>query len=395
MTEAEGAAARAGEGDRLFLVCAGFALLVHAALLLSSHGLRAGEDMVAHLRLIEAMRESPGLHNTYAPAYHVLGALLAPLVGLAVYPRLFAFASAVALIFAFRAFQRAAELPAASAALFALSPYLCAMSWCIPKVEFMGHAVGLLGLTALLRRKYWGAALAVLAGFSVHIAATLVFGFVAGVLCLARRDVRGLVALAVGSLAAVPIFAAHLAAGCSLAQAFQFSSTGYLAPLKDMGATDWLRVLALASPLALVAAAAGAEPLWRRSRPLALVCLGALAFYLNDLWLLPFGIRSAAGLQRGLSVLAIPVAIAGGVAVSRWRPARVRAFLAVCAVWFVASVIWVLPGTCWVRPIDVAEANGLRVRRCEFAWGRIRPGVPRRPGAGRPVRPRPGPPPRR
>jgi hypothetical protein len=374
----------------LFLSCAALALVLHAFLLLSADGLRAGEDIIPHLRLIELTRERPGLHNVYAPAYHVLGALLAPLTGLAAYPRLFSFASAVAAIFAFRVFQRAAELPEASAAVFALSPYLLTVSWCIPKVEFMGHAVGLLGLAALVQRRYLALAGAVVAAFLVHTAAALVFGFAAGVFALVRRDLRALVALGAGSLASLPLFAAHLAAHCSLAQAFLFSSTGYLAKSGALEAGDALRFLALASPLALGAAAAGALGLWRRSPPLGAMALALVVFYLNDLWLLPFGARTAGGLHRGMSVLIIPVAIAAGVAAGAWRPRWRHAFLACLVLWSAAAALWAVPKSCFVRPIDVAEAHTTAVRRCEFAWRRgsaqrrVWPGLPG-------VRPRQGP----
>jgi hypothetical protein len=374
----------AGAGRVLFLACAGFALLLHAVLLLSADGLRAGEDIVPHLRLIFATRATPGLHNVYAPFYHFAGAVLEPVVGLTRYPGLFSFASAVALIFAFRAFQLASGLPAASAALFALSPYVLTVSWCIPKVEFMGHAVGLLGLAALVRRRYLALALAVVAAFLVHTAAALVFGLGAGILALARRDLRALAALAAGTVASFPLFAAHMAAGCTLPQALLFSGTGYLAKADPVDAADALRILALAGPLPLVAALAGAPALWRRSRPLALLALGLVFSYGNDLWLMPFGARTAGGLSRGLSVLAIPVAIAAGVAAASWRPAWGRAFVVACALWSAASAFWIVPNSCYVRSIDVAEARTALVKRCEFAWarpGRQGGGPPGAPGA--------------
>jgi hypothetical protein len=382
MNDPAASSAPLAQGRAVFLSCAALALALHALLLLSSDGLRAGEDMVPHLRLIEMTRLRPGLHNVYAPAYHALGALLAPLTGLAVYPRLFSFASALAAIFAFRAFQRAAGLPEASTAVFALSPYLLTVSWCIPKVEFMGHAVGLLGLAALLQRRYLALAAAVVAAFLVHTAAALVFGFAAGVLALVRRDFRALVALGAGSLASLPLFAAHLAAGCSVPQAFLFSRSGYLAKSGTLEVGDALRLLILASPLALGAAAAGGRALWRRSAPLAAMALALLLTYLNDLWLLPFGASTAAGLHRGMSVLAIPVAMAAGVATESWRSRWRHAFLGCVALWSAAAAIWVVPASCFVRPIDVAEARTTMVKRCEFGWvrggvhRRVRPGVP-------------------
>ena len=74
------------------------------------------------LRIIELMRDEHALHNVYASAYHVLGALLSNWVGLDLYPRLFAFAGAAALMAGFRIFQRCAGLPAASAALSVSCP---------------------------------------------------------------------------------------------------------------------------------------------------------------------------------------------------------------------------------------------------------------------------------
>ena len=101
----------------VFRVCAGVAVLLHLLVIFGNPGLHGGEDLVPHLRLIELMGEAPGLHNVYAPAYHVLGALLSPLTGLALYPRLFALLGALALMAGFRVFQRAAGLPSASSAV--------------------------------------------------------------------------------------------------------------------------------------------------------------------------------------------------------------------------------------------------------------------------------------
>ena len=149
---------------RVFWLCAGLALLVHLSLYVRAGGLHGGADLLPHLRLIQQMGEAPALRNVYAPAYHVLGALLAPGVGLAAYPSLFAFLSALGLLLAFRFFQRATALPDESAALFALLPYPLALSWCVPKVEFAGLALLLLGLGLLVRRRYVFAATALAAG---------------------------------------------------------------------------------------------------------------------------------------------------------------------------------------------------------------------------------------
>src|SRR5262245_1163979 len=166
------------------------------------------------------MAEEPGLHNVYAPAYHALGALLSPLLGLAAYPQLFAWLSAAALIAAFRLFQRSAGLPDAASALFAFAPYAFALTACLPKVEAAGYACALVGLAALLRGRPVWVSVALVAAFLVHTAAALFLGLCGGALALWRRDWRGLAALAVGSAIALPLPLAHLRAGCGLGEAF-------------------------------------------------------------------------------------------------------------------------------------------------------------------------------
>ena len=94
-------------GDRVFRASAAAALALHAFLLARNDGLQGGADLQAHLRLMQLMAEAPGLRNPYAPAYHVLGALLAPALGYAVYTKAVAFLSAAGLIAGFRCFQRA------------------------------------------------------------------------------------------------------------------------------------------------------------------------------------------------------------------------------------------------------------------------------------------------
>ena len=134
----------------LFPASAAAALALHAALLWSQPGLDGGADLYPHLRLVQRMAEQPGLHNVYPPAYHALGALLAPLLGLELYPQWMAWLGAAALIAGFRAFQRAAELPDAAAALFAFAPYSFALTECLPKVETFGYACALAGLAPAL-----------------------------------------------------------------------------------------------------------------------------------------------------------------------------------------------------------------------------------------------------
>jgi hypothetical protein len=352
---------------RVFQACAGLALALHAALLLATPGLVGGADLVPHLRLIEWMGEAPALRNPYAPAYHALGALLVPALGFAGYVKLFSFAAAAALLAGFRAFQRAAGLPEASAALFALSPYLLSLSHCAPKVEAAGYGIALAGLAALLGGRAVLAALALAGAFWVHTAAALLLGLAGGVLCLVRRDGRGLAALAAGTLVASPLPLAHLRAGCSLAEALLLSEGDYLRsrPLASLALLDV--VVWLAGPLSLALAALGARALWARDRAVAALCGLLVVLYANELWLAPLGRGTTLSLLRGLTVLAIPVAAAAGVALDarpRWRPWAIGA----AALWLLASALHAVPRACFVRPIAKLELRDLSVDRCTFRW---------------------------
>ncbi len=364
MTEPE--ATGPGSTGRVFWLCAGLALLVHLSLYARAGGLHGGADLLPHLRLIQLMGESPALHNIYPPAYHVLGALLTPVVGLSAYPSVFAFLSAVGLLLAFRFFQRATALPDESAALFALLPYPLALSWCVPKVQFAGLALMLLGLGLLVRRRYVFAASALAATFCVHTAAALVFGLLGGVVVLARRDPRGLAALAGGALAATPLFVAHRVGGCSWAQALLLSGS-HLGAGRAGIFDDLPVVLLLAAPLALAAAGAGAPALWRRQRALAWACLALVVLWTNALWLMLFGVRTAVDLTRGLSLLSIAVAVPAGLALAG-RPRLRVAVLVLSALWLVGCAAWALPRVCYTRPIELHELDRLEVARCRFVW---------------------------
>jgi hypothetical protein len=246
------------------------------------------------------MGEEPALRNVYAPGFHVLGALLSAWVGPAAAVKLLALAGAAALIAGFRCFQRAAGLPEAAAALFAWAPYGFALSWCLPKLEAAGYGLAFAGLGLILLRRERGVALALAATFFVHTGAALFFGLCGGVLALATRSRRGLVALGVGCLLASPLLAAHLAAGCTPAEALLLSRGDYL-----RAASGWSslavadRVVALAGPIAVVCGALGAGRLWREHRAVAILAALALVLYTNELWLAPFGGLRVPGLLRG------------------------------------------------------------------------------------------------
>jgi len=352
----------------LFRIAAAAALALHALVVFGAPGLHGGEDLVPHLRLIELMRDKPGLHNVYAPAYHVLGALLSGWVGLALYPRLFALAAAGALLAGFRFFQRCAGLPVASAALFCFTPYTFSLSWCVPKVEAMGYALTLTGLALLLRRRHVMVSCVLALAFLVHTAAALLFGLAGGVLALASRDWRGLLALAAGSLLASPLFALHLASGCTLREAFLFSAGDYLRGPQPWSFADGATgLILLASPLGLVLAAAGAAALWRRQRAVALCCAVLVLFYLNEIWLKPFGLGTTLDLRRGLSVLAIPVAASAGMTLAT-SPRLVTSVVALAGVLALCTTLSAVRSSCFVRPIDLAETREMTVQRCVFRW---------------------------
>jgi hypothetical protein len=348
--------------------CIGLALALHAWLAFQSPPIRGGADLVPHLQLIQQMGEAPGLRSTYAPAYHVLGAVLAPVVGLGAYPKLFALLSAIALLAGFRFLQRAAGLPGACTAVFALFPYGLASSWCLPKIEAAGYALAFTGMALLLRERRLGAGLLLTATFAVHTASAIFFGIAAGVLALVQRDGRGLFALAAGTLGASPLLAAHVLAGCTVAEALLLSRHDYLRLQADWSSLGQLDLIAvLANPAILALAVLGAPLLWRHSRPLA-VSMGVLVFlYLNELWLAPFGAGTTLNLLRGLTTLALPASVAAGLALAgrpRWR----NLVLAGCALWLVGAAFLSLPRACFVRGIELAELRGVEVERCQFRW---------------------------
>jgi hypothetical protein len=352
-------------GRRRFYACAVFALTLQAVVLFSSPGLRGGFDLLIHLRLMQLMEAEPALRSVYPPAYHALGALLAQFLGFALFTKLFAMLGSVLLIAGFRVFQRAARLPDEAACLFALWPYLLALVWSIPKVEMVGYAFALLAFAMILRGKRLAVAIALAAAFLFHTAAALFLGLCGGVLCLVRRDVRGLGALGLGSLLASPLLAAHLVAGCSLLQSFLFSQADYLRSQSLWSFRVWDVVLLLMNPLAVVAALAGVRQAWIRHREVSIVCAVVLVLYLNELWLAPLGTGTTLNLFRGLTLLAIPVSVFGGIALAR-RPRWVAWILLLSSLWLASTAFTAVPRAFFSRPIALLELEELQVERCTF-----------------------------
>ena len=314
------------------------------------------------------MGDEPALRSVYAPAFHVVGALLAPALGLPLAVKVVAWLSAAALIAGFRSFQRAADLPSACAALFPWTPYLFALSWCLPKVEAAGYALAFLGLAFLMRGRRGAAGACLAATFLVHTAAALVFGLCGGVLALVRRDARALAALAGGALAASPLLAAHLAAGCTLREALLFSHGDYLRAAGRWSSADaaW-RIAILAGPIGVAAALLGAPRLWREHRTVAAVAATVVALCLNELWLAPLGIATTLNLMRSLSLLAFAVAAASGVFAAAHR-GLAPALVAACAVFAAGAALLAVPGSCHREPVDPARVAATHVDRCAFRW---------------------------
>ncbi len=111
----------------------------------------------------------------------------------------------------------------------------------------------------------------------------------------------------------------------------------------------------------------GAPALWRERPSLAWTCVVIVVLYLNELWLAPFSARTTLDLLRGLTILAIPVSIAGGWALAQ-RPRATAAVIAACAAWAIGVTAFVVPGSCHTRSIDLAAIETLSVERCTFRW---------------------------
>lgn len=330
--------------------------------------LAGGADLAPHLRLMQQMAEAPALRSVYAPAYHALGAALGSALSPAAAVKLLALGSVALLMLGFRRFQRATGLPDASAAIFCWIPYGFALSWCLPKVEAAGYGLAFIGLAWLWEGRHRRVAIAVAATFCVHTGAALFLALAGGVAALALHDRRGLAALAVGCLLAAPLFAAHLAAGCSPAEALLLSRGDYLRSAAGWSSFAVLdRVAALAGPPAVACAVLGARALWERHRPLAWLAGVAVALWANELWLFPFGARTTLNLLRGLTVLAFPVAAAAGVFLAD-RPRAARAVLVASAVWALGCAWLALPGSCHREPVDWVQQDRLVVDRCTFRW---------------------------
>jgi hypothetical protein len=89
--------------------------------------------------------------------------------------------------------------------------------------------------------------------------------------------------------------------------------------------------------------------------------------YLNELWLAPLGIGTTFNLLRGLAVLSIPLAAAGGFFLAE-RPRAGPWLVAVGALWTLCCLATAIPRSCHVREIALGELRDLQVERCTFRW---------------------------
>ena len=117
----------------------------------------------------------------------------------------------------------------------------------------------------------------------------------------------------------------------------------------------------------LVAAIAGARGVRTRDRGVAVLCGVLVVLYLQELWLAPFGVGTTVNLNRGLSLLAIPVVISAGVWVAS-RPRLARWVLAAAALWCVGCALTVAREPISWRPVALEEIRDLRMVRCRFGW---------------------------
>ena len=153
-----------------------------------------------------------------------------------------------------------------------------------------------------------------------------------------------------------------------VSQCLLFNRSGYWdSPNTGLVPENWQSIALLASPVLIVVAGLGAGALWRHSIPLA--CMGAafLLIYTNQAWMAPFGVRSVVGFDRGLPLLAVPVAMSAGLYLERGRWLR-WIVVGLSALWLVTTAATVLPGSCFVRPIAESELEGMQVERCSFTW---------------------------
>lgn len=342
------------------------ALTLHAVLLFGP--LAGGADLAPHLRLMDQMAESPTLRSVYPPAYHALGAALGSVLSPSGAVKLLAFGSVALLLFGFRRFQVATRLPDVSAALFCWVPYGFALTWCLPKVEAAGYGLAFFGLAWLWQGRHRHVAVALALAFYVHTGAALFLGLTGGIAALVLRDRRALAALALGCVLASPLFVAHWTAGCSPAEMFLFSRGDYLRSADGWSSFPMLgRIIALAGPPALLCGLLGFRALWNRDRAVATLAGVAVVLWANELWLLPFGTRTTLNLLRGLTVLAFPIAAAGGVFLSH-RPRTAQAVLVASALWAVGCAWFAVPGSCHREPVQWEQQDRIVVDRCTFRW---------------------------
>ena len=121
------------------------------------------------------------------------------------------------------------------------------------------------------------------------------------------------------------------------------------------------------SDAAVESAIPGAAAVWTRDRALAALCGVLVVLYLQELWLAPFGAGTTVNLNRGLSLLVIPVVVSAGVWLAS-RPRLAPWVLGLAALWCVGCALTVARQPIFSRPVAIEEIRELRMVRCRFGW---------------------------
>lgn len=346
-------------------ICIGIYAAVACATLFGQAALYGGEDLVPHLWLIDNVWN--GASNVYAPAYRWVGALAVPVLGFTLYVKLFALGSGVLSLIGLGRLASVVGSRKWSLWAYVLFPYSYCLVVCVPKVELAALGPMYWGLALAVERKPLRACTLLVLTFYIHTATAIAFGGALVVVSVRRWTGRqcAVAMLAVAS-GICPLLAAHLCAGCSVRESLLFARGGY-----EYGGgailNDLVLSLALASPPLLVLAAISFGRRLPGSSDLSLVLGYFFALYLGGLAVSLAGFEGPFSPVRGLTLLLGPVSILAGSELASFS-ARRRLFTAIALVWLVVAATYFIPGSCWTRPVDPSERQGVRVERCRFIW---------------------------
>ena len=351
--------------------------VLHIAVLFRTSNLIAGGDMYVHLRLIELSFSSFDIRNVYAPLYHILGAFLAPILGLSIYVKLFALTTALSLMLSFDFFRRSANLPVECSYFFFLNPYLIYCSYQPPKIELLGYTFMFLSLAHLFRRQYAWLAVSIAFGFWAHTAAALFSLMCLGILSVFDRNWKGLFAGAFGFLLVTPLISVHLQDGCELIDAlFFFTIKAYKGETYSPSLEELVTILFLLNPLVFLYTLFGVQTTWQHSRAITMLGAALIGIYLHPLliWVLNSSkVGDAIDLQRGISALYLPLSVFSGMLFATRRNIWGRAALCSQALLSVILPIIFLSGwiTIYIYTIDFDMLDRIKPHRCSLVWDQL------------------------